>query len=162
MKKKYYIFYLFLFILTFIDQITKALVIKFLSVSKSLILINNFLKFYYIKNTGISFGIFSGKQLMIIIVTFIIISYLIYDLVKNINNKKIFISTILIVSGALGNLIDRVFRGYVVDFISFTLFGKEMAIFNVADVFITFGVILYILNIIMEGKYGKDSNKRRK
>lgn len=162
MKKKYYIFYLLLFILTFIDQITKALVIKFLSVSKSLILINNFLKFYYIKNTGISFGIFSGKQLMIIIVTFIIISYLIYDLVKNINNKKIFISTILIVSGALGNLIDRVFRGYVVDFISFTLFGKEMAIFNVADVFITFGVILYILNIIMEGKYGKDSNKRRK
>ena len=162
MKKKYYIFYLLLFILTFIDQITKALVIKFLSVSKSLILINNFLKFCYIKNTGISFGIFSGKQLMIIIVTFIIISYLLYDLVKNINNKKIFISTMLIVSGALGNLIDRVFRGYVVDFISFTLFGKEMAIFNVADVFITFGVILYILNIIMEGKYGKDSNKRRK
>ena len=162
MKKKYCIFYLLLFILTFIDQITKALVIKFLSVSKSLILIKNFLKFCYIKNTGISFGIFSGKQLMIIIVTFMIISYLIYDFVKNINNKKIFISTILIVSGALGNLIDRVFRGYVVDFISFTLFGKEMAIFNVADIFITFGVILYILNIIMEGKYGKDSNKGRK
>lgn len=158
MKKKLFLFYIILINLVFLDQITKFLIIKYLTINNSIILIRNFLKFYYIKNTGISFGMLGGKQLLIIIITFIIIAYLIYDLTKNINNKKSFISTMLIVSGALGNLIDRVFRGYVVDFISFTLFGKEMAIFNVADVLITFGVIIYIYNLIVEGKHGKNSN----
>ncbi len=158
MKKKLFLFYIILINLVFLDQITKFLIIKYLTINNSIILIRNFLKFYYIKNTGISFGMLGGKQLLIIIITFIIIAYLMHDLTKNINNKKSFISTMLIVSGALGNLIDRVFRGYVVDFISFTLFGKEMAIFNVADILITFGVIIYIYNLIVEGKHGKNSN----
>ena len=65
----------------------------------------------------------------------------------------------LIISGALGNLIDRVFRGYVVDFISFILFNKEMAIFNVADAFITIGVVILLIYIFKEGKYERSNNK---
>ena len=60
--------------------------------------------------------------------------FLINELNKNIKDKLYLITIPLIIGGALGNLIDRVFRGYVVDFISFTLFNKEMAIFNVADI----------------------------
>ena len=82
---------------------------------------------------------------------------MIYEFIKS-DNKLHLISTILIISGAFGNLIDRIFRGYVVDFISFTFFGYEASIFNVADSFITIGVIFYIINIILEGKYGKDNS----
>ena len=78
---------------------------------------------------------------------------------KNINNKVISISLSLIISGALGNLIDRIFRGYVVDFISFTIFDKEMAIFNVADTFITFGVVLLLIYLFKEGKHERSNNK---
>ena len=81
------------------------------------------------------------------------------ELKKNINNKIFVISLSLIISGALGNLIDRIFRGYVVDFISFTLFNKEMAIFNIADIFITIGVTILLVRIFKEGKYERIRNK---
>ena len=116
---------------------------------------NNFLKFSYIRNTGASFGIFSGNTIFIIILSLIIIAYIIYELIKHSNNMLYKVTCILILGGAFGNLIDRLFRGYVVDFISFTLFNKEMAIFNVADIFVTFGVLLYIYIILIEGAVWK-------
>ena len=72
---------------------------------------------------------------------------MIYEFVKSEDKFNMF-SISLIISGALGNLIDRILRGYVVDFISFTIFAREMSIFNLADSFITIGVILYAFNII--------------
>lgn len=156
MKKRYYI--LLIFILCILDQVSKLLVVKYLNGNDSLIIINNFLKLLYIKNTGISFGILSGMRLTIIVLSIMIIGYMIYELVKS-NNKLHLISVILIISGAFGNLIDRIFRGYVVDFISFSFFGYEASIFNIADSFITIGIILYIINILLEGKYGKDKSK---
>ena len=83
---------------------------------------------------------------------------MIYELLKT-KNKLNLIACSLIISGSLGNLIDRVFRGYVIDFISFTLFKREMAIFNVADICITFGVILYIIIILKEGKNERVNSK---
>jgi signal peptidase II len=64
----------------------------------------------------------------------------------------------LILSGAFGNLIDRVVRGYVVDFISFTIFGHKMAIFNVADICVVLGVILYIFLMFVEGRKNDEEN----
>ena len=84
---------------------------------------------------------------------------MIYEFIKT-NNKCGIISSSLIISGALGNLIDRLFRGYVVDFFSFTIFKKEMAIFNVADSFITIGVIIYIIVLFMEGKNERIKSKK--
>ena len=149
MKKKYYI--VLVFVLCFIDQISKLLVVKYLGNNDSLIIINNFLKFLYIKNTGISFGILSGKVYLIIILSLMIIAYMIREFIKS-NNKLHLISVVLIISGAFGNLIDRLFRGFVVDFVSFSFFGYEASIFNIADSYITIGVILYIISIIMEGR----------
>ena len=157
MKKKYYI--LLIFVLCLFDQISKLLVIRYLGNNDSFIIINNFLKFLYIKNTGISFGILSGKVYLIICLSVLIIGYMIYEFIKS-KNRLHLISTVLIISGAFGNLIDRVFRGYVVDFISFSFFGYEASIFNVADSFITIGVILYIINILMEGKYERISSRK--
>ena len=81
---------------------------------------------------------------------------------KNINNNLSLLSFSLILSGALGNLIDRVVRGYVVDYISFTLFNREMSVFNLADTYITIGVILLIYIVIKEGKNERVSSRKRK
>ena len=159
MKKKLYIYLLLIVLLISFDQLTKLLVISSFNVNDKLVLIDNLLKFYYIKNTGISFGILSNQRIVIILLSILIISYIIYEWIKNKNNKYMKVCSILIISGAFGNLIDRIFRGYVIDFISFTLFNKEMAIFNLADIFITFGIIIYICILLVEGSNGKDSSK---
>lgn len=137
-----------------IDFVSKILVINLLK-SNTLIIINNFLKFTYIKNMGAAFGILSGNIILLIIITLFFIYYIIKELKNNSNKKLSIISYALILSGAIGNLIDRVFRGYVVDFISFTIFGREMAVFNVADSYITIGVILLLISMFKENLWKK-------
>lgn len=157
--KKYFKIIILIISLIIFDQISKVLITNYFEVGDSLSIINNFFRFLYIKNTGAAFGIFMNSKTMLIIVTLMLLVYLIIELKKNINNKVISISLSLIISGALGNLIDRIFRGYVVDFISFTIFNKEMAIFNVADAFITIGVVLLLIYLFKEGKHERSNNK---
>lgn len=157
--KKYFKIIILIISLIIFDQISKVLITNYFEVGDSLSIINNFFRFLYIKNTGAAFGIFMNSKAMLIIVTLMLLVYLIIELKKNINNKVISISLSLIISGALGNLIDRIFRGYVVDFISFTIFNKEMAIFNVADAFITIGVVLLLIYLFKEGKHERSNNK---
>lgn len=137
-----------------IDFVSKILVINLLE-SNTLIIINNFLKFTYIKNMGAAFGILSGNIILLIIITLFFIYYIIKELKNNSDKKLSIISYALILSGAIGNLIDRVFRGYVVDFISFTIFRREMAVFNVADSYITIGVILLLISMFKENLWKK-------
>lgn len=144
MKKKYIFIILFCLLLILIDFISKYLVINLIS-NKTIIIIKNFLKFLYVKNNGAAFGIMSGNIIILVIVTLILLFYIIKEVKNNVDNKWILLSYLLILSGAIGNLIDRIFRGYVVDFISFTLFNKEMAVFNIADSYITIGVFLLII-----------------
>ena len=144
MKKKYIFIILFCLLLISIDFISKYLIINLIS-NKTIIIIKNFLKFLYVKNTGAAFGIMSGNIIILVIVTLILLFYIIKEVKNNVDNKWTLLSYLLILSGAIGNLIDRVFRGYVVDFISFTLFNKEMAVFNIADSYITIGVFLLII-----------------
>ncbi len=151
MKKKYLIISIIIFVLVLIDQLIKSYIVSHFELNGSLIIIKDFLKFTYIRNNGISFGILSNQQLLIIIFTFIIILYIIKELIGNLKDKLFISSCILILSGAFGNLIDRIFRGYVIDFISFTLINREMAIFNIADILISFGVLLYIYIIFKKG-----------
>ena len=149
MKKKYIICSIIVLLLIIIDQVTKVLIINNLGFGNSKVIINNFFKFSCIKNTGISFGLLSGYRIIIILLTFLIVGFLIYELIRDKkNNKLLLISSTLIIGGAFGNLIDRLFRGYVVDFISFTLFSREMAIFNIADICITLGIVLYLIDVL--------------
>lgn len=157
--KKYFKIIILTILLIIFDQVSKLFITNYFEVGDSLTIINNFLKFLYIKNTGAAFGLFMNNIFILIIITNILLVYLIIELKKNINNKIFVISLSLIISGALGNLIDRIFRGYVVDFISFTLFNKEMAIFNIADIFITIGVTILLVHIFKEGKYERIRNK---
>lgn len=162
MKKEKKYICLIITLLVLFDQVIKLLVLKTIDVNNAIIIIDDFLKFTFIKNTGAAFGIFGNMTSLLVILTIFLLYYLITEIRKNMDSKLKVGSLILIVSGALGNLIDRLFRGYVIDFISFTLFGKEMAIFNLADIFITFGVILLMYIIMKEGKNGKNSCRRKR
>ena len=146
--------------LVILDQLTKFLVVELIPLNNSVILIKNFLKFYYIQNTGAAFGMFSGYTILLVLFTF----FVLYFLYKEIKDNKVdnlnLCTLVLLFAGAIGNLIDRVFRKYVIDFISFTLFKHEMAIFNVADIYITFGVIIYLFGILRDRKNERNSSKK--
>lgn len=162
MKKNYIKIIIFIICLIIIDQISKLLVVNLLELNKSVSIINNFFRVLYIKNTGAAFGFLGGNIYLLIFITLALICYLLTELKENINNKTYIITISLIIGGAIGNLIDRLFRGYVVDFISFIIFNKEMAIFNIADIFISIGVILYIFILLKDGiKDGKNSSNKR-
>lgn len=145
-KSKLYIIF-GIILLVIIDQVSKLLVSKYL-VDSNIVLIPKFLLFSYIKNYGAAFGILEGKRVFFIIITVIVSAYLIYELIKS-KNKFDIISLVLIISGILGNFIDRVIFGYVRDFISFSIFDP---IFNLADSFIVIGVILYVISLLVGGK----------
>lgn len=150
MKKKYLYIVLFIVGLVLIDQVSKLLVVNYLS--DKIVLINNFFSLDYVKNTGAAFGFFSGNIFFLVLITLALVIYLIYELKQNIEKKFNLLFIILIISGAIGNLIDRVFRGFVVDFISFILFNSQMPVFNIADIFVTCGVAGLIFVIFKEEK----------
>ena len=162
MKKKSLVVLISLLMLIVFDQIIKYLIVKNFSIGEEKILMDNFLKFIYIRNTGAAFGILSGNIVFLIGISLLLIFYIVKEMKKNIDNNLSLLSFSLILGGAIGNLIDRIFRGYVVDFISFTLFKREMSIFNVADMYIIIGVILLIYIVLKEGKYERVSSRKRK
>lgn len=119
-----------------IDQIIKLLVIEHLEPIGSLTLIDGFIQLNYAENTGAAFGSFSGKTSLLSVFTLVvIIAGIVYLMVKKRKIDVEYICITLILSGGIGNLVDRVFRGYVVDYIEFLF--VDFAIFNFADILVT-------------------------
>lgn len=108
----------------------------------------NFLNFTYLENRGAAFGILQDSRLFFIILTIAIVVGLIYYFVKNYktNLKILNIALALIISGALGNFYDRLFQGYVVDFLEFAF--VRFPVFNVADILVTVGSFLIIIYLL--------------
>ena len=141
-----------LFIITFLfitDRIFKIYILEIAEIKGEVdIYINSYLNFYLIWNKGIAFGIFSFEQnsiyYLISFIIFIICIVLTVMITRTNKMKKYYL--ILILGGALGNLFDRVYYSAVPDFIDIHLNDFHWFIFNVADIFITIGVICLILD----------------
>ncbi len=132
-----------------IDQLIKLLVIEHLEPIGSLTLIDGFIRLKYAENTGAAFGSFSGKTSFLSIFTFVIIILaLIYLFVKKRKVDVEYVCISLIIAGGLGNLVDRVFRGFVVDYIE-PLF-IDFAIFNFADILVTCSCIVLVIWLIYQ------------
>jgi len=153
-----YAFYvLFVTILVIIDQYVKNLVVSNIELGKQIPLIDNFFSLTHVRNYGAGFSILQNERVFLIVLSCVAIIVLSYLLVKAKKNDTLsIISYILIISGALGNLIDRVRLGYVVDFLDFKIFGYDYPVFNVADSFITVGCFILIIMVILESKNAKD------
>ena len=147
MKKKQTLTGILIMILAIaLDQLTKQWAVAVLKGKESLVLIKGVLEFSYLENTGAAFGSFRGLQIPLILVTLVIIVFVVYKLVTLPDNKRFYpirICGVFLISGAVGNLIDRVMNRYVVDFIYFV--PIDFPKFNVADCYVviaTFSLIL--------------------
>ncbi|MDY5058095.1 MAG: signal peptidase II [Bacilli bacterium] len=147
-------------ILLCIDQISKLLVVNLLTKTNSITIIKNFFYLTYINNDGAAFSILVGKRIFLILIAVLVIVMLIRYIKKNnIQNKLELVSLDLIIGGSLGNLMDRVVRGYVIDFLDFKIFNYNFPIFNLADTFIVIGVFLLLLKEIRKENNLDSRNK---
>ena len=138
-------------LLVFADQISKYLIVQTLTLGETINVLP-FLDFYLIFNTGIAFSFFDeggelGRWILVFLVLLVCL-YLVNVLISEELRKYETLALLMILSGGLGNLIDRVLWGHVIDFIHFYYENYSFYIFNLADTFITIGVIIYILDLL--------------
>jgi len=150
MKRKLF-YFLFILFWILIDQATKLIVARSVNLYESVRIIPGFFNITVIHNKGAIFGFFSqtGNQLVYVLLTlasFAALGLVVYYFFKTPPTEKLMkISLSLVLAGALGNLIDRIFRGYVIDFLDFYVKRWHWPFFNVADSCITIGACLLIL-----------------
>ena len=130
-----------------IDQISKYLALNNLANIGSIPIIENIFHLTYVENRGAAFGMFQNNQIVFIIVAVVASIVGLYYIYKKKLNLLGNISIVLIISGAIGNLIDRVRLGFVVDYFDFSLIWDY--VFNVADIFVVVGTILLCIYIIV-------------
>lgn len=132
-----------------IDALSKYIVSSNMNLYQSIPLIKGVFSITFVKNTGASFGVFQGGRWFFIAITLLMMGFIVgYTIKKKEKNKLYLLSASFIVGGGIGNLIDRIITGEVVDFFDFCLIN--FAIFNVADCFIVVGVILMLIYCLLE------------
>lgn len=130
-----------------LDQASKYWAVAHLMGQESRVLIPTLLDLTYVENTGAAFGIFEGRTTMLAAATVVILAVLmLYTLRKERKAPVFMLAVALISAGAVGNLIDRVWRGYVVDFLEFSFI--RFPVFNLADCFVVVGVFLLGIQIL--------------
>ena len=140
-----------------LDQLTKWLAVKFLSPIDTVPLIKDVLHLTYVENRGAAFGMLANHRWVFIVISTVTIIAMLYVLFSGrLQNKLYTVSVSMIISGGIGNMIDRILLGYVVDFIDFRLIN--FAVFNGADSFVCVGAGILILALILD--IIKESRKR--
>jgi signal peptidase II len=137
-----------------LDQFTKFLILKLLPVHTSITVIPGFLDITHLHNAGVAFGMFSGnssntKQLLLMFASLIAVGVLFYLYHQaNQTNRFMMAGFALLLGGAVGNLIDRIYMGKVVDFIDLYIGDMHWPAFNVADSAISVGVTILLYHVI--------------
>lgn len=133
------------------DQLTKYLVVTNIGGSDTVTAIPGIIDFVYVQNTGAAFSILSNSiELLSVISSIFCIGVVTYMITQRPKHKLLITSLGLLFGGAAGNVIDRIFRGYVVDFIETTF--VRFPVFNVADIAITVGAILLVIYFLFFDK----------
>ena len=135
-----------------LDQLTKYLVVSNMTLHESVEVIPGIFNFTYIQNDGAAFGMLDDQRwIFLVLSTVAIIGILVYMFWKKPQDKLLLSALILIVSGGIGNMIDRIALGYVIDFIDFCAFPEIWKwVFNVADSFVCIGAGIMILWLILD------------
>lgn len=139
--------------IVFLDRVTKIFFAKVLLLGESIPVIHKFLHFTLVHNTGIAFGMFKNHGIVFIIVPIIAIALLIYNIFYyKYQDEKLsrlyIVAFSLILGGAIGNLIDRIYYGHVIDFIDFRIWP----VFNIADSAITIGALIIAVKCLPKQK----------
>ncbi|MCF6410493.1 signal peptidase II [Pseudalkalibacillus salsuginis] len=152
---RYYALAIFVLI---IDQITKWFVVTKMELGEQITIINNFFYLHSHRNRGAAFGILQGQMWLFIIVTVIVIAAVVYYLHTEARGNVLLSTSLgLILGGAIGNFLDRLFRGEVVDFLDFYIINYDFPIFNIADSSLVIGVGMIALAFLLESRTQKEN-----
>jgi len=133
-------------IVLILDRVTKCIAYNILVQDESICIISGIFHITLVFNKGIAFGLFPGQGLLFAVMAFFAAAFIAFFIWKNANSGRVIICALsLILGGALGNLIDRLTTGFVIDFIDFRIWP----VFNVADSAVTVGTVLLALNILL-------------
>lgn len=151
--------YIIALILLVVDQLVKLIIKSSLHLHQELIVIKNFFSIHYLQNKGAAFSILQDKTLLLIIIAILYVAIMVYYIKKETFGNLSSIAIGLILGGIFGNLIDRIIYSEVIDYLSFSFFGYNFPVFNIADIGITVGAFLLIIHYILEEKKkDKESN----
>lgn len=136
-------------VLTATDQVIKFIVERYLQPVGTAEFINGFIGWSYVRNTGAAFGSFSESTTLLSVVTGVVLLIgIILIATKKIKSRFCLTCAVMIISGGLGNLIDRIVKGYVVDFIDVQF--ADFAVFNFADILVTVGSIALMVYVTVD------------
>lgn len=148
--------------LIIIDQLIKLLVLNTMYLYQSIKVIPNFLYLTYVENDGAAFSILQGGRWFFVItgvIALILFFKFIFDDTKI--SKFDILCYSLVTSGIVGNLIDRLFHGKVIDYIDFRLFGIDTPVFNFADICIVVGALMIIYILVVKGDSDENIYSRK-
>lgn len=137
-----------------LDIVTKVLAVQHLKDAPAVEVISGILEFKYIENPGMAWGLFGGARwffVAITVVAIIVLGYMFCKIPRDRKYRLLLIDLVILTAGAIGNMIDRIFLGYVRDFIAVKFI--DFPIFNVADIYATvamFGLIILVLFVYKE------------
>ncbi|UXR77595.1 MULTISPECIES: signal peptidase II [unclassified Staphylococcus] len=160
MKRQYYIglSLIIFFIVVIADQLTKWVIATQMTIGESFNVIPHFLNITSHRNDGAAWGILSGQMFFFYLITIVIIIALIIFYIKEAQNHMTMqVAITLLLAGAMGNFIDRVLNGEVVDFVDTVIFGYDFPIFNIADASLTIGVAILVILLLTD----KTNDKRK-
>lgn len=159
-KQFYIISAITVVVLVALDQITKWQALIKLKPIRNKVVIKGFLDFTFVENRGAAFGILSGQRIFFILLTIAVVMGILYSFYKLPNTKEynwLRYGLVLVLSGAIGNVIDRAVRGYVVDFLEVTFI--KWPVFNMADIYVVVGAcfILFLSIFVIKEEEKKEA-----
>lgn len=135
-------------VLLIVDQLVKLFIRSKMSLMDEIIIIPHFFSLYYIENTGAAFSLFSGATIVLVVLGICVLAFLhLYVLSDEVMNKWKKTGLGIVIGGIIGNLVDRILYGAVIDYLSFNFFGYDFPIFNIADIGITIGFLILVIDI---------------
>lgn len=158
MKKNSLLVIILVSVLLGLDLLIKYLVSSYLT---SVNIIDNFFSLTYVLNDGAAFSLFASRTYILILIALICLLFIVYELKNNLYDRVLSVGYSLVLAGLLGNFIDRLIDGYVVDYLSFRIFSFNYPVFNLADILIVLGIIIVIIKEILKER-GRKNEVRSK
>ena len=148
------------FFLLIIDQLTKLLVEQQMQLGKPVPIIDGFFALTYVTNPGAAWGMFSGYGIVLFIIGLLVVAAAIYHLRKLCDGyPERYVAVMTVISGVIGNSIDRIWRGEVVDFLDCYIKNHHWPAFNIADCAICVGIGIYMLSVLLRPAPEKAAEK---
>ena len=153
---------LFSLLFVIVDQVIKLIVSHLITLNTEIKIIPGFFYLANVHNEGAAFSVLNGSRLFLIIITIVAMAVIYYSFIKDkkLDNKNIFIVSMLM-GGIIGNLIDRIIHGYVVDYLGFIFGSYYYPIFNFADICIVVSIAIMIFISFKEDVWKKSKSKKK-